>query len=127
MNLSILILILTGCVMIGILILNFLGYISFKKESKKTTERESFAEQAGTTLGKVVRLGQKPSALFIWGLILWAVGVGMFVHGLFTPYYEHYYPHKEYRNTVEIAVGAGLSIIGFGLTAAGGIMWHKRR
>ncbi|KSV18121.1 hypothetical protein DA01_04400 [Dehalococcoides mccartyi] len=152
MDLSVFILILTGCVIIAILLLHWHDSILNSERLKRTQElktsqehsgmdsntldesnlhqteekpAESLTKQTGTGLEEIISSVQKPVTQFILGLILWAVGAGIFVHGILTPYYGGF--NRVYYDTIEIAVGVGLSIIGFGLTAAGGIRWYKKR
>ncbi|MDV2989295.1 MAG: hypothetical protein P3T54_04020 [Dehalogenimonas sp.] len=74
--------------------------------------------------------------IFFIGLIIWAIGAGLFFHGLTTPYNPNNYTPQQLkyygtsvttRDTSEIGFGAGLSILGFGLTIGGGIGQLRRR
>ncbi|MDV2989296.1 MAG: zinc ribbon domain-containing protein [Dehalogenimonas sp.] len=90
----------------------------------------SSTAQKGPTLGATTKGLKNAGIIFILGLIIWALGTGVFFYGLTTPYNPNNYTPQQLkyygtsvptRNTANIGFGAGLSILGFGLTIAGGI------
>jgi len=101
------------------------------KCGNQRVDQNSSAEKVGRALGRMVAAGQRSKIMFGLGLISWAVGIGLFMHGVSTIYYPNDIAMLRdlggYRDTVEIAFGAGLSVVGFGLTVVGGMGWYKNK